>query len=84
MKNELCQSCGLPLTIDNKGLNANKSQNKEYCHFCFHNGEFTEPKLTLELQKKKLVEMAVSKLTLSEKEALKMANTTLPKLKRWK
>ena len=84
MKNELCQSCGIPLTAENNGLNNDKSQNTEYCHFCFHNGEFTEPKLTLELQKKKLTDMAVSKLNLSEKEALKMANTTLPDLKRWK
>ena len=84
MKNELCQSCGIPLTIENKGLNNDKSQNEEYCHYCYHNGEFSEPKLTLELQIKKLTEMAVSKMNLSEKEALNMANETLPKLKRWK
>ncbi len=84
MKNKLCQSCGIPLTDENKGLNADKSQNREYCHYCFHNGEFTEPKLSLDLQIKKLTEMAVSKLNLSEKEALNMANETLPKLKRWK
>lgn len=84
MKNELCQSCGIPLTIENKGLNADKSPNEEYCHYCFHNGEFTEPKLTLDLQIKKLTEMAVSKLNLSEEEALNMANKTLPKLNRWK
>ncbi len=84
MKKELCQSCGMPLSIENRGLNADKSPNEEYCHYCFHNGEFTEPKLTLELQIKKLTEMAVSKLNLSQKEALNMANETLPKLKRWK
>jgi len=84
MKNKLCQSCGIPLTIENKGLNTDKSPNEDYCHYCFHNGEFTEPKLTLELQIKKLTEMAVSKLNLSEKEALDMAKTTLPLLKRWK
>ncbi|RLD51494.1 MAG: transcriptional regulator [Bacteroidetes bacterium] len=84
MKKELCQSCGMPLSIENRGLNADKSPNEEYCHYCFHNGEFTEPKLTLELQIKKLTEMAVLKLNLSQKEALNMANETLPKLKRWK
>jgi len=84
MKNELCQSCGIPLNSNNMGLNTDKSQNTEYCHFCYNNGAFTEPKLTLELQKKKLADMAVSKLNLSEKEAISMANETLPKLKRWK
>ncbi|MEN8121479.1 MAG: zinc ribbon domain-containing protein [Bacteroidota bacterium] len=84
MEKPLCQSCGIPLTIDNKGLNKDKSPNEEYCHYCFHNGEFSEPKLTLELQIKKLTEMAVFKMNLSEKEALNMAKKTLPKLKRWK
>jgi len=73
----------MPLTNENIGLNIDRSPNGEYCHYCFHNGEFTEPKLTLDLQIKKLAEMVVSKLTLSENEALNMAKTTLPKLKRW-
>ena len=84
MKNEQCQSCGIPLTKENSGQNADKSQNEEYCHYCFHNGDFTEPKLTLDLQIKKLIEMAVSNMDISENEALEMANTTLPYLKRWK
>ena len=84
MENMICQSCSMPLTEENKGLNANKTPNDEYCHYCYHNGEFTEPKLTLDLQIKKLTEKAVSNMILSEKEALEMANTTLPILRRWK
>ena len=84
MENTICQSCSMPLTEENKGLNANKSPNEEFCHYCYCNGEFTEPKLSLDLQIKKLSQMAVSNMNLSEKEAFKMANETLPKLNRWK
>ncbi|OQY02026.1 MAG: hypothetical protein B6I20_07320 [Bacteroidetes bacterium 4572_117] len=83
MEKQICQSCGITLTEENKGLNADKSQNEEYCHYCFNYGEFTEPKMTLDLQIKKLSEMAISNFNLSEDEALTMAKKTLPKLKRW-
>lgn len=83
-KNEsICQSCGLPLTRNTYGLNANFTTSKEYCKFCYNNGHFTSPNLTLEQQILKLTEMAVQKFGSTKDEAKRLATTILPTLKRW-
>ncbi len=43
MNNEqkFCQSCGMPLTNEILGTNADGSKNEEYCLYCFKDGAFT-------------------------------------------
>lgn len=41
MEPEFCQSCGMPLTEDVLGTNADGSKNEDYCIFCFKDGAFT-------------------------------------------
>ena len=36
-----CQSCGMPLTDDVYGTNADGSKNHEYCIYCYKDGSFT-------------------------------------------
>ena len=36
-----CQSCGMPLTDDVLGTNADGSKNEEYCMYCYKDGAFT-------------------------------------------
>ena len=36
-----CQSCGMPLTDEILGTNADGSKNEEYCIYCFKDGAFT-------------------------------------------
>ena len=36
-----CQSCGMPLTDEILGSNADGSKNEEYCIYCFKDGAFT-------------------------------------------
>ena len=44
-----CQSCGMPLKSgEESGTEANGSKSHKYCHFCYQNGQFTEPNVTLE------------------------------------
>ena len=38
---EFCQSCGMPLTGDCLGTNADGSKNEEYCIYCYKDGAFT-------------------------------------------
>ena len=38
---KFCQSCGMPLTDDVLGTNADGSKNEEYCMYCFKDGAFT-------------------------------------------
>jgi hypothetical protein len=84
MKKEICQSCGMPLNQDNKGTEMHKSKHIEYCHFCYENGEFTNPSLTFDEQKDKLINMSISKFNMPKEEAQKQADAILPGLKRWK
>jgi hypothetical protein len=59
-KGPFCQSCGMPLSKDpiGGGKNADGSTNPDYCSYCFMQGKFTEPNITLpEMQEKVLVMM---------------------------
>ena len=38
---KFCQSCGMPLTEENLGTNADGSKNEEYCMYCYKDGVFT-------------------------------------------
>ena len=44
-----CESCGMPLVSDSDaGTEKDGSLNHRYCTYCYQNGEFTDPDLTLE------------------------------------
>lgn len=84
MKQQICQSCGMPLgNEDDFGTNANGSISEEYCFHCFQNGEFLDEGITLQEKIEKNVKFAVQ-IGMSEAEARKMASNILPNLKRWK
>jgi len=36
-----CQSCGMPLTDEVRGTNANGEKSEDYCIFCYKDGAFT-------------------------------------------
>lgn len=38
---KFCQSCGMPLTDDILGTNADGSKNEDYCAYCYKDGAFT-------------------------------------------
>jgi hypothetical protein len=83
MENKICQSCGMPMDDNSFGTNANMSKNKEYCHYCFKLGKFTDEGIIMEDKIKKNIAIAV-KIGLSESKARTLAESTIPKLKRWK
>ena len=79
----ICQSCGMPMRKESDfGTKENGIIQKEYCHYCYQGGHFTDPDISLEDKINKNVQMAMGQ-GMSEKDAKKMANSTLPKLKRW-
>ena len=80
---KICQSCAMPMAKDaDLGTNSDGSRNGEYCHFCFENGQFKDPGLTLDKQIDKMIKMS-AKMGMSESDAKNMASATLPTLKRW-
>ena len=64
------------------GTNADGSNNKDYCRFCFQNGDFTSPDLTMEQMIDRLVLLS-DKMGISQTQARTLAKTVIPELKRW-
>lgn len=79
----ICQSCGMPMAeTTDFGTNRDGSRNEEYCHYCYKNGAFTDEGITMEEKIEKNILMA-EKMGMPKEEAVDLANTTIPKLKRW-
>lgn len=80
-----CQSCGMPLiNAADFGTNSDNSPNKEYCAYCFQQGAFVDPDITLEQKIDQVVEAAKTNMFMPEEDARKMANEVIPTLRRWK
>jgi hypothetical protein len=80
----ICQSCGMPMSgSEDFGVNADGTENKEYCVHCWQDGKFTAevdlPEF-IDMQ----VKIAVENMGMEESEARAVAETTLPELKRWR
>jgi len=50
MSSAKCQSCGMPLRADptGGGTNADGTVSGKYCGYCYRNGEFVAPDMTIE------------------------------------
>ena len=88
MEQKFCQSCGMPLTNDCKGTNADGSSNEDYCIWCYKDGTFTQEitmeqmidhcaQFTDEINRKSGQNMTVE-------QAKDMMRQFFPQLKRWK
>ncbi len=42
MEMKFCQSCGMPLTDEILGTNADGSKNEDYCIYCYRDGKFLQ------------------------------------------
>lgn len=83
MVSRVCQSCGVPVSEENCGTNADASPNEEYCLDCLKNGHFKDRSLTLTELKSRIRERAEKKQEISSQQAKRMM-AILPTLKRWK
>ena len=81
--NKICQSCGMPITSDEQlGLNKDESINKDYCKYCYKDGEFID-KVTME----EYIEMCSkygSQAGMTNEEMKKHCEKLFPTLKRWR
>jgi hypothetical protein len=79
----MCQSCGMPMKIDSDfGTNADKTKNQEYCTYCYQNGAFTTPDITMEEMIQGCIGIMV-KYGMPEEQAKQQMTTLIPTLKRW-
>lgn len=83
MENKIfCQSCTMPLdTEEIKGTEKDNSKNKEYCKYCYENGAFKDPNMTL-LEMEVIVKTQMKKTKLPD-NLIKTSLNLLPNLKRW-
>ena len=83
MKNKICQSCGMPITLDEQlGTNSDGSINEDYCKYCYKNGEFID-KVTME----EYIEMCSkygSQAGMTNEVMKEHCKKLFPTLKRWK
>lgn len=78
-----CQSCSMPLdNPEMQGTEKDGSKSNEYCKFCYQQGAFINPGMTLN-EMTELVIGQMEKMNLGTK-AIDMAVSALPNLKRWK
>jgi hypothetical protein len=78
-----CQSCSMPLNDPElQGTEMDGSKSKDYCKYCYQNGAFTQPGISLQ-------EMISSMISRMEKDKIpediiETAVSRLSNLKRWK
>ncbi len=88
MEMKFCQSCGMPLTDDNKGTNADGTPNEDYCIYCYKDGKFTQD-MTMEQMIDHCAQFTdeinkQSGQNLTKEQAKEMMRQFFPHLKRWK
>ena len=81
MSKKMCESCGMPLKDDVKGVKKDGTKTDRYCMYCYENGEFKQPDATPETM------MEYSVKGMSEKGwpkfLAKLMVKRTPKLPRW-
>lgn len=80
----ICQSCGMSLfTEDDFGKNEDGTINKEYCHYCYPNGQFSKDE-TLEEMVESCIPFSMKAGEYSDESAARVGlMEQLGKLKRW-
>lgn len=83
-----CQSCGMPLSDELLGTNADGSRNEDYCIYCYKNGKFTQ-----DFNMSQMIEFCAqfndqineaSGRDLTPEQAKEQMRLFFPHLKRWK
>ena len=88
MEQRFCQSCGMPLTEDVLGTNADGSKNEDYCMYCYKDGKFLQDCTMEEMiehcaQFVGAVNEGLEK-PITKEEYIGMMKTYFPQLKRWR
>ena len=81
MKQEFCQSCGMPLTEEVLGTNADGTKNEDYCMYCYKGT--MEEMIEHCAQFVNAVNEGLEK-PITKEEYIGMMKTYFPQLKRWR
>ena len=80
----ICQSCAMPMGITNEhyGTETDGKKSADYCSYCYMGGQFKK-----DVTIKEMFDIALAFMvddTITEKQARRNLEKTLPRLKRWK
>jgi NAD-dependent SIR2 family protein deacetylase len=77
-----CQSCSMPIDDPEfRGTEMDGSKNSEYCKYCYQQGEFVNPGITLDEMKHVMMEKMDNRNI--PDSVIQQALKRLPNLKRW-
>ena len=80
-----CQSCGMPMEKpDDFGTAAEGFRINDYCHYCFRDGTFTEPAITMQEMIDKCVSTMARQGIMPAAQASSLMADVIPRLKRWR
>ncbi|USG64834.1 zinc ribbon domain-containing protein [Brevibacillus ruminantium] len=83
MNTVFCQSCSMPMNdAEILGTEQDGTKNQEYCKYCYQNGAFTQPGISME----QMIDICVPYLQedgMDEHTARHVLQKHLPLLKRW-
>lgn len=82
MTQTFCQSCAMPLKDEVLATEANGEKNPDYCIYCYENGAFKQPDLTMDEMIQVCVPFMVEE-GMAQDEATRILKEQLPTLKRW-
>jgi len=66
------------------GTNSDGSKTEEFCTYCFQNGKFTAPDITVQEMIDKCVSIMNQQKIMPEEQARDLMTKTIPNLNRWK
>ena len=80
----VCQSCGMIMSQNDYGKNADGSVNKEYCKYCFPNGTFGKDETMEEMIESCIPFWLNNDDCKTEDDARNKMMKIFPNLQRWK
>ena len=78
--NLICQSCGMPITVEQMGRSHDGTINEHYCKWCWDNGDFLN-----DCSMEEMIEQCLPHMPAGDPESnRKFLTELLPTLDRWK
>ena len=80
-----CQSCSMPLEKPQDfGTSAFGYRENDYCRFCYQDGAFTDPGITMAQMLDRCVGIMAQRGIMPEAKARALLTEVMPRMKRWR
>ncbi|MEO8451815.1 MAG: zinc ribbon domain-containing protein [Gemmatimonadota bacterium] len=80
----LCQSCGMPMEKpEDFGTDERAGRVGDFCGYCFRDGKFTDPDISMAAMLEKCVHIMTSQAVMPAIRARALMAEILPRLDRW-